>query len=77
LSSGHQASIRQVIEAIEGSICLNLCLNTGVSCSRKSFCPAHPIWSQAQEAMLQVLNAATVADLAAQKNPELPAKDLR
>lgn len=66
LPSGREASIRSIIEAIEGPICLNLCLNTGVSCSRKSFCPAHPIWSQAQEAMLQVLNAATVADLATQ-----------
>jgi DNA-binding IscR family transcriptional regulator len=53
-----------VVEAIEGPIALNLCLISGASCGRKSSCPAHPIWSQAQEAMLSVLNAATVADLA-------------
>ena len=61
LPAGREASIR---EAIEGPICLNLCLTTGVSCNRKSYCPAHPIWEKAQEAMLSVLSAATVAELA-------------
>ena len=64
LPAGREASIRNVIEAIEGPICLNLCLTTGVSCNRKSYCPAHPIWEKAQEAMLSVLSAATVAELA-------------
>jgi DNA-binding IscR family transcriptional regulator len=64
LPPGRSASIRTVIEAIEGSICLNLCLTTGVSCNRKSYCPAHPIWEKAQEAMLGVLSSATVTDLA-------------
>lgn len=66
LPAGREASIREIIEAIDGPICLNLCLVHGASCSRKSFCPAHPIWTQAQEAMLGVLNAATVAELAVQ-----------
>ncbi len=65
LPAGRQASIRQVIEAIDGPICLNLCMVSGVSCNRSSFCPVHPIWEEAQEAMLEVLNAAKVADLAA------------
>ena len=66
LPPGRKASIREVIEAIEGPICLNLCLVSGNSCSRKSSCPAHPVWAKAQEAMLGVLNTATVADLAMQ-----------
>ncbi len=64
LPAGREASVRTVIEAIDGPICLNFCMTTGVSCNRKSFCPAHPIWEKAQEAMLKVLSAATVADLA-------------
>jgi Rrf2 family protein len=66
LAPGREASIRTVIEAIDGPICLNICLISGASCSRKSFCPAHPIWASAQEAMLSVLNTARVADLAVQ-----------
>jgi Rrf2 family protein len=64
LPAGRQASVRTVIEAIEGPICLNLCLVSGASCSRKSICPAHPVWVRAQEAMLGVLNTASIADLA-------------
>ncbi|MGD0938107.1 MAG: Rrf2 family transcriptional regulator [Terracidiphilus sp.] len=64
LDSGRKATIRAVIEAIDGPICLNLCMNTGASCNRSSYCPAHSIWEKAQEAMLQVLDEATVAELA-------------
>jgi Rrf2 family protein len=72
LLSGRKASVRSVIEAIEGPIFLNLCLLSGASCKRKSFCPAHPVWTSAQEAMLGVLNAATIADLALQSaTPQL------
>ena len=64
LPPGRKASIRAVVEAIEGPICLNLCLVSGASCKRKSFCPAHPIWASAQEAMLKVLDTESVAELA-------------
>jgi Rrf2 family protein len=66
LPAGRKASLSKVIEAIEGPICLNLCLHSGASCKRKSYCPAHSIWVNAQAAMLGVLNTATVAELALQ-----------
>jgi Rrf2 family protein len=72
LPAGRKASIRTVVEAIEGPICLNLCLISGASCNRKSFCPAHPVWGKAQEAMLAVLNTASVTDLALQSAPPPP-----
>jgi Rrf2 family protein len=78
LPSGRKASVREVIEAIEGPICLNLCLVSGASCKRKTFCPAHPVWASAQEAMLGVLNTATVTDLALQSaTPQLRALHAR
>jgi DNA-binding IscR family transcriptional regulator len=64
LAAGRRASIRKVIEAIDGPIYLNICLLSGASCKRKTYCPAHPIWVQAQEAMLAVLDTSTVAELA-------------
>lgn len=64
LDRGRGASIREVIEAIDGPICLNVCLVDRLSCSRSPFCSAHPVWIQAQSALLNVLNSATVADLA-------------
>jgi len=69
LPRGRKSSIREVIEAIDGPICLNVCLQHGKSCSRKSWCPAHLVWAQAQAAMLQVLGKAMIADLAKQASP--------
>ncbi len=66
LPRGRKASIREVIEAIDGPIYLNVCLLHGKSCSRKAWCPAHPVWVKAQAAMIDVLSAAMIADLATQ-----------
>jgi len=66
LDRGRHASLREVIEAIDGPIYLNVCMVSGRSCNRKSYCPAHPVWKKAQTAMLEVLNTAIVAELAAQ-----------
>jgi Rrf2 family protein len=65
LPAGRTATITQVIEAMDGPICLNLCMSPSESCSRKHFCPAHPVWVDAQTAMLGVLNNFTITDLAA------------
>jgi Rrf2 family protein len=72
LPRGRQASIREVIEAIDGPVYLNICVKAGRSCSRKLFCPAHPYWVKAQDAMLAVLDATVIAEMAAQP-PARPA----
>ena len=64
LPRGRKASMYDVIEAIDGPICLNVCLVSGRSCGRRTTCPAHPIWAQAQRAMLDVLVNTSIADLA-------------
>jgi len=63
---GRMASIRAVVEAIEGPIALNVCLCEGKVCQRKVWCPAHPVWAQAQRAMLTVLEEAHIQDLSEQ-----------
>jgi Rrf2 family protein len=64
LPRGRDASMLLVIEAIDGPLSLNTCLVSDRSCSRQKWCPAHPVWVRAQQAMLDVLSAAMVADLA-------------
>jgi Rrf2 family protein len=64
LPHGREATMREVVEAIDGPICLNVCLNGGKDCERKSWCPAHPVWARAQRAMLDVLMSATVSSMA-------------
>ncbi len=64
LPRGREATMREVIESIDGPICLNVCLNGGKECERKSWCPAHPVWARAQRAMIDVLMSVTVSALA-------------
>ena len=68
---GRAASMLEVIEAIDGPICLNVCLVSGRSCLRKAHCPAHPVWAQAQTAMLHVLSEARIVELAREKQPSV------
>jgi len=65
LPRGRGATMREVIEAIDGPICLNVCLNGGKDCERKSWCPAHPVWARAQRAMVEILMSVTVSAMAA------------
>lgn len=61
---GREASVRRVVEAIDGPVHLNVCLDAGRDCPRKSWCPAHAVWARAQRAMLDELEGAVIADLA-------------
>jgi len=64
LPEGRSASLYDVIEAVDGPIRLNVCLVPGQNCGRKSFCPAHPVWARAQQAMMDVLTKASISELA-------------
>ena len=57
-------TVLEVVEAIEGRTQLNLCLSDGPTCDRKTWCPGHPVWREAQNALLQVLGAALISNLA-------------
>lgn len=65
-SRGFMATMREVVEIVDGPMRLNVCLGPGRSCNRKSWCPAHPVWARAQQAMLDILESSTVAGLASE-----------
>lgn len=56
-------SILNVVEAVEGPTMLNICIKPGGGCVRQSWCPAHPVWVEAQQAMTEVLGRASLASL--------------
>jgi Rrf2 family protein len=64
--SASGVSLLDVVEAIEGPVRLNQCIEEGPSCERKSWCPAHQVWAEAQAAIVNVLGAASMASLASQ-----------
>jgi len=59
-----EITVKDVIEAIEGPIFLNVCLIAQGECSRDKICPVHAIWEEAQEKMMAVLSRASFAELA-------------
>ncbi|HTX33455.1 MAG TPA: Rrf2 family transcriptional regulator [Bryobacteraceae bacterium] len=59
-----EASLLEVIEAIEGPVRLNVCLTPGCTCSRQAWCPTHAPWAEAQAAMTEVLRHATIGAMA-------------
>ncbi len=64
--SGEADSIttKNIIEAVEGPIILNRCLDSPSDCNRDSFCGAHSIWIEAQAALIKVLDKYSIAELA-------------
>jgi len=50
-----EVTIKDVIEAVEGPIYLNVCLVTPGECDRDHVCPLHAVWQEAQEKMMEVL----------------------
>jgi len=67
----------EIIEAIEGPICLNVCLLRPHECPRDMICPAHSLWGRLQQAVVTELQETTLAQLAEEakalkKQPQRP-----
>jgi DNA-binding IscR family transcriptional regulator len=51
---------------MEGPVRLNQCIEEGPSCERKTWCPAHQVWAEAQAAVVTVLGGVSMTKLAEQ-----------
>jgi Rrf2 family protein len=56
-------SFRDVIEAVEGPISLNVCVTGAPDCSVLSSCNMQRIWQEGQRRMLEYFSDTTLADL--------------
>ena len=61
-----QISILDICAAVDGPICLNHCLPSGRACPRSGWCPAHPVWLEAQDSLRAVLGGASLDRLLAE-----------
>jgi len=68
-------TLLEVIEAVEGPIYLNVCMQGEVACQFSSQCAVHLVWHEAQEAIQQILGAKKIKELA-QVNFDLAASGL-
>lgn len=53
----------QIVEAIDGPVCLNVCLVRPHECNRDRFCPAHEVWGRLQMTIVAELRQSTLAAL--------------
>ena len=67
-----EITLLEVIEKVEGPIFLNVCLIKQGYCHRDVTCPVHPVWREAQTALLGVLGSYTM-DMLVDKGAELQA----
>jgi Rrf2 family protein len=62
----HDITMRDIVEAMEGPICLNMCLIRPGECPRDQVCPAHGFWGELQSSVLAQMEAATLDQLVAE-----------
>ena len=60
-----EISFNDVIEAVEGSIALNSCLDGHGDCVLLPTCGMMPVWQEAQRRLVEVFSETTLADVGA------------
>jgi Rrf2 family protein len=63
-------SFLEVIEAVEGPIAINVCLDGEDPCAKASACTMVDVWRRGQEKMLEVYREAKLSELALQPDAE-------
>lgn len=63
-----QITLGEIVQVLEGSLAPVPCLDDPASCSRVPYCVLQAVYAKAQRAMIDVLEAATLADLVTLQN---------
>jgi len=64
-----ELNLREVVEALEGSLSPIDCLDGASTCSRTGGCAQRPLWEEIRDATVAILERTTIADLAARERP--------
>ena len=56
-------SMREVVEAVQGPLCVNDCTASDALCPRISACCYHPLWAGAQALLASYLDSVSLADV--------------
>jgi len=62
-----EISLLEVLEAIEGKVCINVCLQDKKRCHFSKHCPVSPVWAVAQTRFTDTLKKTNFEELARQK----------
>jgi Rrf2 family protein len=56
-------TMKEIVEVLEGSLCLVDCVEKPAACNRVSFCIARDLWSEVAQGISQVLGKYTLAEM--------------
>jgi len=62
-----EISLKNIIDVVEGKICIVSCLNAADQCVRADGCPIAPFWGEVQGFMDELIGSITVEDLVNQE----------
>jgi Rrf2 family protein len=65
-------SFLEVIEAVEGPVQLNVCLDHKDRCDVSAGCTMYQVWKVGQDRMLEEYRKTSLADLAGESQPQQP-----
>jgi len=68
----HDISFLEVIEAVEGPVQLNVCLDHKDRCDVSAGCTMYEVWRVGQDRMLEVYRRTSIGQLAAEPVPPVP-----
>lgn len=64
-----RVTFRDVIEAVEGPISLNVCVGEHADCSLLGACGMNRVWVEGQRRMMELFDTTTIADV---RHPPVP-----
>jgi Rrf2 family protein len=66
-----EITLYNIVEALEGEICLVRCVKQPVLCNRAAICPTRDTWSVLGDKIKENLNEITLAELIKQKKEKI------
>jgi len=68
--SAAQITFRDIIEAVEGPITLNICTDGSSSCALQPTCRMYRVWEKGQRVLLEVFSDTSLSEIASSKVPD-------
>lgn len=62
-----EITVKDILQVVEGSLCIVECVEKPSTCKRSSFCVARDLWGEASKTLSEKLEETTLADLVERK----------
>jgi Rrf2 family protein len=71
----NEIKLSEIVNILEGSLCIVDCLDNPESCGRYEYCAAREIWCELEDAMNDILESTTLRDLVERQKKKVQPKE--